>query len=228
MAYAPSCSLPAFAWTVSSGGENAGWVRPHRMSAPDRESSPEERGQEDARLVRRMAGGDAAAMAELYERFSRPLYATALHILRDGAEAQDIVHDVFIALWEKASVFAAERGSAFSWAVTLTRNRAIDRLRSRRRRAELLDEAVPSDLGYFESLAGADLDDPAARRDQAQAVRAAVAALPREQQHALELAFFGGLTQQEIASRLREPLGTVKARIRRGLGRLRDTLAPRL
>jgi RNA polymerase sigma-70 factor, ECF subfamily len=225
MAFAPSFAPNVLAWAVSSAGEGGSWARPRRMSSPETALPPDERSSEDARLVRRMAGGEQDAMAELYERFSRPLYSTALHILKDAAEAQDIVHDVFVTLWEKAAVFASERGTAFSWAVTLTRNRAIDRLRSRRRRAELLEQAAPADLGYFETITGASSDDPAARRDQAQAVRAAVAALPPEQQHALELAFFSGLTQQEIAARLREPLGTVKARIRRGLGKLRDTLA---
>ena len=212
---------------MSGEGTGRGWSRFRRMSSPET-ALPDERGLEDARLIRRMAGGDHQAMAELYERFSRPLYSTSLHILKDAAEAQDIVHDVFIALWDKAAVFAADRGSAFSWAVTLTRNRSIDRLRSRRRRSEILDQAAPADLGYFENLTGAGGNDPAVQQEQAQAVRAAVAALPQEQKHALELAFFSGLTQQEIAARLSEPLGTVKARIRRGLVKLRDSLAPHL
>jgi RNA polymerase sigma-70 factor (ECF subfamily) len=197
------------------------------MTPSEEEIPPSERGTEDARLVRRMAGGESDALAELYNRFSRPLYATALRILNDATEAQDVVHDVFITLWEKASAFAAERGTAFSWAVTLTRNRSIDRLRSRRRRAELLDQSVPSDLGYDED-SGDEAGELASHREQAQAVRAAVATLPADQQRALELAFFGGLTQQEVAERLQEPLGTVKARIRRGLVKLRDVLAHRL
>ncbi len=183
---------------------------------------------EDARLLRRMAEGDKTALAELYDRFSRPLYATALRIVNDPSEAQDLVHDAFIALWEKAAVFEVHRGTAFSWAVTLVRNRAIDRVRSRRRRAELLAESTPGDLGYPEDSAGPADDDRAVLDDQAHAVRSAVAALPPEQRRALELAFFGGLTQQEIAAKLSEPLGTVKARIRRALLKLRDTIAHRL
>jgi RNA polymerase sigma-70 factor (ECF subfamily) len=181
----------------------------------------------DAQLLRRMAAGDKAALAELYDRFSRPLYATALRIVNDPSEAQDLVHDAFIALWEKAGVFENERGSAFVWAVTLVRNRAIDRVRSRRRRGELLAASLPSDLGYDETPDDG-ADTTAASADQARAVRAAVATLPLEQKRALELAFFGGLTQQEIAQKLSEPLGTVKARIRRGLLKLRDSLAHRL
>jgi RNA polymerase sigma-70 factor (ECF subfamily) len=187
----------------------------------------DERAEADARLLRRMAGGDRDALAELYDRFSRPLFATALRILNDPSEAQDVTHDAFLALWEKAGTFASARGTAFSWAVTLTRNRAIDRLRSRRRRARLLDESLPGDLGYGDGPAGRGADADAVLNDEAGAARAALAALPRDQRQAVELAFFGGLTQQEIAERLKEPLGTVKARIRRGLHRLRDTLARR-
>jgi RNA polymerase sigma-70 factor (ECF subfamily) len=198
------------------------------MSAPASlpPDSPAERQRVDAQLLQRVARRDRRALAELYDRFSGPLYGAALQIVRDPTEAQDIVHDTFVALWEKAATFETTRGSAFSWAITLTRNRAIDRVRMRRRRAELLEASVPADLGYDESGA-ADSGDAAALGEEARAVRAAVAGLPAEQRRALELAFFGGLTQEEIARKLSAPLGTVKARIRRGLLKLRDSLAPR-
>jgi RNA polymerase sigma-70 factor, ECF subfamily len=189
---------------------------------------PEERQRVDALLVQRIAKGDKQAFAELYDRFSGPLYGAAQRILRDPSEAQDIVHDAFVTLWEKAGTFETTRGSAFSWAITLVRNRAIDRVRMRRRRAELLAESAPADLGYGDDSAASSTDDSAALGDEARAVRAAVATLPPEQQKALELAFFGGLTQEEIARKLSQPLGTVKARIRRGLLKLRDSLALRL
>ncbi len=199
------------------------------MAAPESPQSepPDERHRIDAQLVQRIAQGDKQAFAELYDRFSGPLYGTALRIVRDATEAQDIVHDAFVTLWEKAANFETERGSAFSWVITLVRNRAIDRVRMRRRRAELLAESVPSDLGYAESSNAPSVEDAAALGDDARVVRAAVATLPPEQQRALELAFFGGLTQEEIARKLSEPLGTVKARIRRGLLKLRDALASR-
>jgi RNA polymerase sigma-70 factor (ECF subfamily) len=189
--------------------------------------SPDEREAADARLMHRIAARDRAAFAELYDRFSGPLFGAAMRILRDSAEAQDVVHDAFVALWEKADTFTPERGSPFSWAVTLVRNRAIDRVRQRRRRAELLAESAPSDLGYADAAPNASAPDAAMAGDEARAVRAAVATLPAEQKKALELAFFGGLTQEQIARTLREPLGTVKARIRRGLIKLRDSLATR-
>jgi RNA polymerase sigma-70 factor (ECF subfamily) len=186
------------------------------------------RARENAELLRRMAGGDKDALAELYDHLSRPLYATARHILNDATEAQDVVHDVFLTLWENASSFDSGRGAAFSWAVTLTRNRAIDRLRSRANRARLLSSSVPDDLGYGSNAGILGADDWAELGERADAVHTAIDALPAEQRHALELAFFSGLTQKEIAEKLSEPIGTIKARIRRGLIKLRDLLAHRL
>jgi RNA polymerase sigma-70 factor (ECF subfamily) len=207
--------------------EDAPAVPAPRMTPPASVSPPpDDRQLADAKLVQRMAAGDRQAFSELYDRFSGPLHAMALRILHDPAESKDVLHDAFIALWEKAATFEPARGSAFSWAVTLVRNRAIDRVRMRRRRADLLAETAPDDLGY--SATGAPADETAALGDEAARVRAAVAKLPLEQKHALELAFFGGLTQEEIARTLQQPLGTVKARIRRGLLKLRDALAPRL
>jgi RNA polymerase sigma-70 factor (ECF subfamily) len=201
--------------------------RPMSSVSPEPEP-PEQREQVDARLMERVAQRDDQALAALYDRFSGPLYGTALRVLRDPAEAQDVVHDAFVTLWEKADTFQASRGSAFSWAVTLVRNRAIDRVRMRRRRAELLAESTPSDLGYADAPTSSFGGETAALDDEARAIRAAVATLPLEQKRALELAFFSGLTQEEIARKLSEPLGTVKARIRRGLIKLRDLVAQRL
>lgn len=194
------------------------------MSAPESTDPSGDRQREDGELIRRMAAGDKAACAALYDRFSRPLYSVALRILNDQAEAEDIVQDVFLALWEKAGSFVSTRGSAFGWAITLTRNRAIDRLRTRRRRANLLSESFAGDLPGAGTSAESDSADELVLKEKSGAVRAALATLPAEQVRALELAFFSGLTQQEIAARLSEPLGTVKARIRRGLLKLRDTL----
>lgn len=182
----------------------------------------------DAALVRKIAGGDREAFAQLYDRYSRPLYATAYRILSDATEAEDIVHDVFVALWTKAAEFDFNRGTAFSWAITFTRNRAIDRVRSRKRRQELLEQSAPSDLSFATGADQTDLGDELWYKEKATAVRSAIGELAADQRSALELAFFGGLTQQEIAAKLHEPLGTVKARIRRGLLKLRDRLARRI
>jgi RNA polymerase sigma-70 factor (ECF subfamily) len=188
----------------------------------------EARARANADLLRRMAGGDRDALAELYDRLSRPLYATARHILNDPGEAQDVVHDVFLTLWENAASFDSSRGAAFSWAVTLTRNRSIDRLRTRTNRARLLEGSFPDDLGYGPDSGAVGGGARAELGERADVVRSAMDSLPAEQRRALELAFFSGLTQKEIAEQLSEPIGTVKARIRRGLIKLRDMLARRL
>lgn len=200
---------------------------PHRsgtLTFPDPIDPAQAR--QDLDLLQRTAKGDRMAFAGLYDRFSRPLFATALRILGDAREAEDVVHDVFITLWHRSVEFSEDRGSPFSWAVTMTRNRAIDRVRQRRRRAEILAETPPDDLGYDDTNGAAPVDSGGAMdaRERAGAVRQALATLPQDQQRAVELAFFSGLTQQEIAENLRQPLGTVKARIRRGLLKLRDVL----
>jgi RNA polymerase sigma-70 factor (ECF subfamily) len=215
--FATHACPPAIAGLASAAcAIRAGGDLYFRMSEPT-----EDRSEIDARLLQRMARGDRAAFSDLYDRFSRPLYSAALRILGDARETEDIVHDVFLTIWEKSAAFSAERGTAFAWAVTLTRNRAIDRLRQRQRRGELLDASVPADLGYHETAGTA---DALVFKEKAQLVRSALAALPAEQKEAVELAFFGGLTQEQIAENLQQPLGTVKARIRRGLLKLRDAL----
>ncbi|MEO6245518.1 MAG: sigma-70 family RNA polymerase sigma factor [Opitutaceae bacterium] len=205
-------------------GRERGRMTPPTATNP---TPPDERQQIDAQLLQRVAKGDKQAFGELYDRFSGPLLGAAQQILRDSAEAQDIVHDAFVTVWEKSATFEVTRGSAFAWAVTLVRNRAIDRVRMRRRRADLLAQSVPSDFGYADAATETIGSDSAALGDDARAVRAAVSTLPVEQKRALELAFFSGLTQEEIARKLSAPLGTVKARIRRGLLKLRESLALR-
>ncbi len=193
---------------------------------PDSPASPES-AREHGELMQALARRDKAALGRLYDLLSRPLYSLALRITRDAAEAQDIVQDVFLQLWHRAADYTPSRGSVFTWAATLTRNRAIDRIRMRKRRTEIV-QASAADiqdeaLGTREDTTA----DAVGAREEAAVVRAALGRLAPEQRAAIELAFFGGLTQQEIAARLNEPLGTIKARIRRGLLKLRDTLSSR-
>lgn len=195
--------------------------------APDN-SAALEAAREQARLMQAMAAGDKQALGRLYDQLSRPLYALALRVTNDSAEAQDIVQDVFLQLWHKAADYSPGRGSVFAWAATLTRNRAIDRIRMRQRRAEIVNESAADIHGGETGASETTSADQLWLAEKAGAVRSALAALAPEQRVALELAYFGGLTQQEIAARLNEPLGTIKARIRRGLLRLRDTLSVRL
>ena len=208
-------------------GGGSGPINHETMTPVGLTQPPGDRQTEDGELICRMARGDKLACSQLYDRFSRPLYSVALRILNDQSEAEDVVQDVFLSLWEKATNFDVGRGSAFGWAITLTRNRAIDRVRTRRRRNTLLTESFVEDLPGGHAPPDADSVDELIFKEKAGAVRAALSMLPQEQYRALELAFFSGLTQQEIAVRLSEPLGTVKARIRRGLLKLRDTLTRR-
>jgi RNA polymerase sigma-70 factor (ECF subfamily) len=189
--------------------------------------SDDDRSREQAALVAAMGRGDQAAMAALYDQLSGPLYSLAHRMLGDTGEAQDLTQDIFLQLWRTAASYEPSRGSVFSWAATLTRNRAIDRIRMRQRRGELLAQAAPE---LQPSAPGGEADSAGSLwiQEKAAAVRQALGGIAPDQQQAIELAFFGGLTQQEIAARLNEPLGTIKARIRRGLLKLKDRLPTRL
>ena len=179
----------------------------------------------DASLLRRIAAGESTALGEFYDLHSGALFALAFRILNDSKEAEDVLQDVFLQIWNKAGAYDPAQGHAFTWALTLTRNKAIDRLRSTRRRSRLLEEAAAQDA--CETTGFPPPAAPAAQ-DEAEMTRAALARLPKEQRRPIEMAFFGGLTQSEIACALNEPLGTIKARIRRGMLKLREELEPSL
>jgi RNA polymerase sigma-70 factor (ECF subfamily) len=191
----------------------------NRMQNPPLPFSPPG---DDERLLLKVAEGNRPAFATLYERLSMPLYSLALKILANETEAQDLLQEVFLSVWNKAATYRVERGSAFSWIVTQVRNRAIDRIRSRRRRGELLEENAP-DLEPSGSVVPSSSENYE-KSDRARHVRSALAQLSEEQREVLRLAYFEGLTQVEIAEKLEEPLGTIKARASRGMARLREAL----
>jgi RNA polymerase sigma-70 factor (ECF subfamily) len=172
----------------------------------------------DEALLERLVDADEDALAELYNRFGRVAYGLALRILRDPALAQDAVQDAFLAAWRTAAAFDAERGKASTWLLTLVHRRAVDLVRrEERRRTEPLEAApVPS---------GDSTDETAETLEQRRRVQAALAELPEHERQALELAYYGGLTQSELAERLGIPLGTVKSRMFSALTRLRTLLA---
>jgi RNA polymerase sigma-70 factor (ECF subfamily) len=186
----------------------------------ERETAEETRAAQ-TRLLHRVAGGDLQAVSELYDQIAAPLFSVAVRILGDAAEAEEVIQDVFVQIWEKAATFEENLGSAFHWALSIARHRCIDRLRSRQRRARLVEEFQNDMLSQqspvLENTAALDTDDTGA-------VRTALKNLPEDQRQAIELAFFGGRTHLEIAELLNEPLGTIKARIRRGMLKLRDSL----
>ena len=173
----------------------------------------------DAKLVRAVARGDEAALAGLYDRYGAILLGLMLRILHSRPEAEDVLQEVFLQVWRRAADFDERRGRAFTWLVTLARSRAIDRLRAldSRSRTATAAQREPS-----EEVSDASAD--AFRSEQREIVRAALAQLPEEQRRALVLAYEEGLTQTEIAERLKQPLGTVKTRTRAGLMKLRELL----
>jgi RNA polymerase sigma-70 factor (ECF subfamily) len=164
-----------------------------------------------AGLLRRLAGGDARALAEFYDAHGALAYGLALRVLRDRADAEDVTQEAFLQVWRQATRYDPQRGSAQAWLCAIVRTRALDRLRRRLARRET-DEA-PADGGA-----------PPPDHESKLAVRKALLALSPDQRHAVELAYYEGLTQTEIASRLGAPLGTVKTRIRTAMLRLREEL----
>lgn len=181
----------------------------------------------DERLMEAVVARQEAAFAIIYDRYTEVVYTAAYRVLGDSQLAEDTTQDIFVRLWKNPASFVAERGRFVSWLMSVARNRAVDELRSRgrRRRREGIPGALPED-NLLESVP-AETDDPlsSAQVHERQAlVRAALADLPREQRLALELSYFSGLTQQQIAEMLHEPLGTVKTRVRLGMMKLRRAL----
>ena len=173
----------------------------------------------DEALVSLVASSDDEALAELYDRFGRVAYGLALRILRDEALAQDAVQEAFLAIWRSADRFLPERGKASTWILTLVHRRAIDLVRREDRRpGEPLEQAP-------EPIALSTVEGEATLGFRRRVVQEALKGLPPEQREALELAYYGGLTQSELAERLGQPLGTIKSRMFMGLARLRDLLA---
>ena len=181
----------------------------------------------EMQLLERVGKGDRESFSVLYDRFAKVLFSVAFRVLNSHPAAEDVLQDVFVQIWEKAPLYDATRGKPLTWAITLTRNKAIDRLRSTQRRNRLRDE-VEREAGTAEQFDEKNSLEAVQAVEQGALVRAAMAKLSEDQKHALELAFFSGLTQIEIAERLKEPLGTIKARIRRGMMRLRELLEPGL
>jgi RNA polymerase sigma-70 factor (ECF subfamily) len=172
----------------------------------------------DEALVLLAARSEQSALAELYDRYGRIAYGLARRIVRDEALAEDVVQEAFLVLWRTAARFVPERGKASTWILTLVHRRAVDVVRrEQRRRTDQLGEE--SDRGS----AGADED--AWLRFERERVQEALAKLPDQQREALELAYYGGFTQSELAERLGQPLGTIKSRMFAGLARMRELLA---
>jgi RNA polymerase sigma factor (sigma-70 family) len=173
----------------------------------------------DEALLSLVAGSEEDALAELYDRFGGVAYGLALRILRDEALAQDAVQEAFLGVWRTADRFLAERASPSTWILTFVHRRAVDLVRREERRSADPLEAAPEPPGS--EL----VDEQATVRLQRRIVQEALQRLPSEQRQTLELCYYGGLTQAELAARTGQPLGTIKSRTFAGLARLRDLLA---
>lgn len=174
----------------------------------------------DVELLKAISRGDEKALGEIYDRYRVILFGLLMRILNNREEAEDVLQEVFLQVWRKATDFDENRGRPFTWLVTLARSRGIDRLRSLAAR-ERVAVAGTRDESEMVSDAAAD----AFRSEQRGLVSSALSQLPEEQQRPLMLAYFDGLTQSEIATRLDAPLGTVKTRMRTGMLKLRELLA---
>src|SRR2546423_13496399 len=172
----------------------------------------------DEAVVALIARSDEQALAELYDRFGRVAYGLALRILRDDALAEDAVQEAFLTAWRRADTFMPERAKASTWLLTLVHRRAVDLVRrEERRRAEPIEAAE-------ERAGDAAAEDAVWLRYERERVQAALRRLPDQQREALELAYYGGFTQSELAERLGQPVGTIKSRMFAGLTRLRELL----
>jgi RNA polymerase sigma-70 factor, ECF subfamily len=171
----------------------------------------------DEALVVSIAGGDARAFGELYDRFGGLAYGLALRVVGEPAAAEDAVQDAFLSIWRSARTFDSRRGAARTWLLTLVHRRSIDLLRQGRRRRDRPTDAPPA----ADSASTAEI---ATLRAERRRVRAALESLPTKQRQALELAYYGGCSQSEIAERLGLPLGTIKSRVFAGLSALRALL----
>lgn len=200
-------------------------TRPSDIPAqPPRASSTDD----DGALLARIAGGDEGAFGRFYDRHGATVHGLACAIVGEGADAEDVTAAVFAQVWRSGDRYEASRATVAGWLTMITRARALDLLRSRRRRARVLDEASRADDDGL-ALPLASTGAPDADVEQAELrtlVARSLAGLPAPQRRVIELAYFGGLSQSDIAAELGEPLGTVKTRVRAGLQKLRESLLP--
>ena len=175
---------------------------------------------DDLAVVRRMAGGDAHAVAELYDRYAALLLSVVRRILGAAGEAEEVLQECFLQAWNQAARYDAQRSSVSTWLILIARSRALDRLRSRQARERAVDGAAAEPPADTSSTAEHSVFHAERRRR----VREVLAELPDEQRRVLELAFYEGLSQTEIATRTGTPLGTVKTRALLGMKKLRQAL----
>lgn len=178
----------------------------------------------DADLIGRAAEGDARALEVLYDRYSRVVFSFGLRIVGDPQLAEELLQEVFFRAWQQGGSFRSSKGSFITWLLSITHNMAIDEVRKRRRRPQKADSEDPEAALAAVADTGVGVEDEVWLGALRDTIAGAMASLPPAQREAIELAYFRGLTQREIAERLGEPLGTIKTRMRLGMQKLRDQL----
>lgn len=181
-----------------------------------------------AGLLRRIAQeADKSAFAELYDRTSGAVFATILSVVKDRSEAEDTLQDCFCSIWDHAGQYDGAKGKAISWIMTIARNKAFDHTAKLKRQGKIVDR-VKEHSAETPERTHQDAFDMTASNEESQAVHDALGSLPEDQRQAIRLAFISGMSQTEVAECLQQPLGTIKARIRRGLYQMRGVLQPHL
>jgi RNA polymerase sigma-70 factor (ECF subfamily) len=208
-------------------------LAPSRRRIPARTLTPAEEAElaaelaADTAMLQAVGRRDVAAFQAFYRKFNGLLYATIYRVLNDHQDTEDIMQEVLVQVWQKAHLYEPAKGKPLTWVTTMARNRAIDRIRAKQRRSRLNDdfeqETKPLQPEFDE-----DTSDLVTTHENDKVVQSAVLELTPDQREAIQLAYFGGLTQSEIADRLKQPLGTVKARIRRGVQRLEQVVKRRM
>ncbi len=184
-----------------------------------------ERNKEDLALIERVQRRDEHALAKLYDRYAQLLYTLALRIVSTSEEAEDVLQDVFLQIWNRSNTYLKERGTVYSWVVTLTRNKAIDRVRSKRYKQQS-KEVKLDDAAYVAESQTTNPHQAVLLREYQEIVTAAQKRLSNVETKILDLSYYGGYSQTEIAKMLKMPLGTVKTKMRQAILKLRQVVRP--
>jgi RNA polymerase sigma-70 factor (ECF subfamily) len=180
----------------------------------------------DADLITLVTQGDQDALGMLYERYSRAVYSFSLRIVGDAQVAEEILQEVFVRAWQQGGSYQSARGSLITWLLSITHNLSIDEVRRRKRRPQKADSEEPETILASLPDEGSDVEEEVWLSSLRVSIQDALQQLPAAQREAIELAYFQGLTQREIADTLGEPLGTIKTRMRLGMLKLREQLGP--
>jgi RNA polymerase sigma-70 factor (ECF subfamily) len=180
----------------------------------------------DAELIALVTQGDQEALGVLYERYSRAVYSFSLRIVGDAQVAEEILQEVFVRAWQQGGSFQSSRGTLITWLLSITHNLSIDEVRRRKRRPQKAESEEPESILATLPDEGLDVEEEVWLSSLRESIQDALQQLPAAQREAIELAYFQGLTQREIAETLGEPLGTIKTRMRLGMLKLREQLGP--